>query len=69
MAGPAHAADPESAFLQRIADAPDGRLHKLEADQAAREVDLDRSALARLYNTDPPLLATERQDRLITDAG
>ena len=69
VAGPAHTADPESAFLRRIADAPGGRLHKLEAHQAAREVGLDRSAVARLYNTDPPLLATERQDRLITDAG
>jgi len=61
--------DPETAFLQRIADAPGGRLHRLEAHQAAREVGLDRTAVARLYNTDPPLLATERHERVITDAG
>jgi hypothetical protein len=30
---------------------------------------LERSALARLYTADPPLLVTEQQDRLITDAG
>jgi len=61
--------DPETAFLKRIADAPGGRLHKLEAHQAAREVGLERAALAKLYNTDPPLLATELQDRVITDVG
>lgn len=63
------AVDPEIAFLQRIADAPDGRLHKLEAHQAAREAGLDRAAVAKLYTADPPLITTERQDRVITDAG
>jgi oxepin-CoA hydrolase/3-oxo-5,6-dehydrosuberyl-CoA semialdehyde dehydrogenase len=28
-----------------------------------------RTAVAQLYNTQPPLLATELQDRLITEAG
>jgi Family of unknown function (DUF6158) len=65
----APAQDPENAFLQRIAGAPGGRLHKLEAHQAAREVGLDRAALARLYTAQPPLLITELHDRVITDAG
>ena len=58
-----------SAGLQRVADAPGGRLHRLEAHEAAREVGLDRTAFAKPYNTDPPLLATERHERVITDAG
>lgn len=62
-------ADPVDALLARIADHPDGRMHKLEVHQAAREVGLERSALARMYTADPPLLVTEQQDRLITDAG
>ena len=66
---PAIGDDPEIAFLKRIADAPGGRLHKLEAHQAAREVGLERAAVARLYTIDPPLLTTELQDRVITDAG
>jgi hypothetical protein len=61
--------DPETAFLRRIADAPGGRLHKLEAHQAAREVGLDRAAVAKLYTADPPLIDTELQDRVITEAG
>jgi hypothetical protein len=66
---PEPAADPVAALLQRVADSPGGRLHKLEVHQAAREVGLDRAALARLYTGDPKLLATEQQDRVITDAG
>ncbi len=62
-------ADPVDALLARIADQPGGRLHKLEVHQAAREVGLERSALAKLYTGDPPLLVTEQQDRVITDAG
>ena len=61
--------DPETAFLRRIVAAPGGRMHKLEAHQAAREVGLERAALAKLYTADPPLLTTELQDRVITDAG
>ena len=44
-------------------------MHRLEAHQAAREAGLDPASLARLYTGDPPLLTTERQDRVITDAG
>jgi len=68
-ATPPPSEDPEGDFLRRIAAAPGGRMHRLEAHQAAREVGLDPTALARLYNADPPLLATDRQDRVITDAG
>ncbi len=62
-------ADPATALLRRVADQPGGRMNKLEVHQAAREVGLERAALARLYNADPPLLTTEKQDRVITDAG
>lgn len=67
-AGP-EPADPADALLARIAAQPGGRMHRLEVHQAAREVGLERSALARMYTADPPLLVTEQQDRLITDAG
>ena len=61
--------DPVVALLARVADAPEGRMHKLEVHQAAREVGLDPAALAQLYKGDPQLLVTEQQDRVITDAG
>jgi hypothetical protein len=61
--------DPAVALLRRVAEAPGGRLHKLEVHQAAREVGLDRAALAKLYTGEPQLLATESQDRVITEAG
>lgn len=61
--------DPAVALLQRVADAPDGRMHKLEVHQAAREVGLERAALARLYTGEPKLLSTEHEDRVITDDG
>ncbi|HEX5087364.1 MAG TPA: DUF6158 family protein [Nocardioides sp.] len=61
--------DPALALLRRVAAAPGGRLNKLEVHQVAREVGLDRTALARLYSSDPPLLTTDKQDRVITDAG
>jgi Family of unknown function (DUF6158) len=61
-------ADPAIALLQRIADAG-GQLHKLEAHQAAREVGLERAAVASLYKADPPLLATQGENRVLTDAG
>ena len=64
----APAADPEAAFLQRLADAG-GRMHKLEAHQAAREVLLDRTRVANLYKAEPPLVITEGQDRVLTEAG
>ena len=61
--------DPVLALLQRVADAPGGRMHKLEVHQVARLVGLERAALARLYKAEPQLLATEKQDRVITEAG
>ena len=61
--------DPVVALLQRVADAPDGRMHKLEVHQVARLVGLERAALAQLYKEEPHLLATDKQDRVITDAG
>jgi hypothetical protein len=62
------AADPVLAFLRRIAGAG-GRMHKLEAHQAARESGLERVAVAGLYKEDPPLLTTEGHDRVLTEAG
>ena len=61
--------DPAIALLRTIAEAPGGRMNKLEVHQLAREVGLDRTALARLYSVDPPLLRTDQQDRVLTDAG
>ena len=68
-AAPEPAADPVLALLQKVADAPGGRMHKLEVHQAAREVGLERAALARLYTAEPKMLATDKADRVITDAG
>jgi hypothetical protein len=65
--GPAPSA--AAALLQRIAAMPDGRMHKLEAHQAAREVGLERAAVAQLYTGQPQLLATEHEYRVITPAG
>jgi hypothetical protein len=62
-------ADPGLALLARVAAQQGGRMHKLEVHQAAREVGLDRSALARMYTADPPLLVTDQHDRVITPAG
>ena len=59
----------EAALLARLAAAPGGRMHKLEAHQAAREVGIDHVSLAQLYRSDPPLLATDKEFRVITDAG
>jgi len=56
-------------LLARFAAAPDGRLHRLEAHQAAREAGLDPVRVADLYKQDPPLLAADGQYRCLTDAG
>ncbi len=56
-------------LLRRYAAAPDGRLHKLEAHQAAREIGLAPAAVAALYKADPPLLVTAGEYRQITPAG
>ena len=61
--------DPVLALLRTVADAPGGRMHKLEVHQIARAVGLERAQLARLYTAEPQLLATEKQDRVITEAG
>lgn len=61
--------NPALALLQTVAQAPGGRMNKLEVHQHAREVGLDRTALARLYSADPPLLETDKQDRVLTEAG
>ena len=63
------AGDPALALLRRVSQADGGRMNRLEVHQLAREVGLDRASLARLYNADPPLLTTDKQDRVITDAG
>lgn len=60
--------DPARTLLIRIRK-QGGRMHKLEAHQAAREAGLERSGLAALYKADPPLLATEGEYRVITEAG
>ena len=65
-------AGPEKAqveLLRRFAAAPDGRLHKLEAHQIARQLAPDSHLVARLYRQDPPLLLAERDMRVLTDAG
>ncbi|SDD31260.1 hypothetical protein SAMN05660690_3979 [Geodermatophilus telluris] len=64
--------DPEEAqvaLLQRFAEAPGGRLHKLEAHQIARQLAPDNHLVARLYRQDPPLLQAEKDSRVLTDAG
>jgi hypothetical protein len=58
-----------TALLRRFAEAPGGRLHKLEAHQIARQLTPDSHIVARLYRQDPPLLQAERDMRVITDAG
>jgi Family of unknown function (DUF6158) len=64
--------DPEeakTALLQRFAEAPGGRLHKLEAHQIARQLAPDNHLVAQLYRQDPPLLLAERDMRVLTSAG
>jgi hypothetical protein len=57
------------ALLQRFADAPEGRMHKLEAHQIARQLAPDSHLVAQLYRQDPPLLQADRDVRVITEAG
>jgi uncharacterized protein DUF6158 len=59
----------ERALLERFAEADGGRLHKLEAHQAARALGVSPAAVAGLYRHDPPLLVTSGPDRVLTDAG
>ncbi len=44
-------------------------MHKLEAHQVARALGVSPAAVAALYRHDPPLLATQGPDRVLTDAG
>ncbi len=60
--------DPVTALLQRVADAG-GRMNKLELHQLARELGVERATLARLYTGEEKVLATEKQDRVLTDVG
>lgn len=62
-------ADPIRAVLGAVAAAPGGRMNRLEVHQLARRFGVPRPLLAGLYTGDDPLLATDRQDRVITDAG
>jgi hypothetical protein len=57
------------ALLRRFAEAPEGRMHKLEAHQIARQLAPDSHLVAQLYRQDPPLLQADRDERVITDAG
>ncbi|MBI4939920.1 MAG: hypothetical protein HY830_04145 [Actinobacteria bacterium] len=58
-----------TALLTEVAAAPGGRLHRLELHQAARRAGLPRADLAQLYRSDPPLLAADGADRVLTEAG
>jgi hypothetical protein len=59
----------QAALLRRFSEAPEGRLHKLEAHQLARQLSPDSHLVARMYRQDPPLLQADRDMRVITDAG
>ncbi|KAA0020036.1 DUF6158 family protein [Antrihabitans cavernicola] len=61
--------EPTIALLRRLADQPDGRMHKLELHQVARECGVPRERLAALYNSDPPMITADRADRVITEHG
>ncbi|MCW2508056.1 MAG: hypothetical protein JWP68_1204 [Modestobacter sp.] len=59
----------QASLLRRFSEAPEGRLHKLEAHQMARQLSPDSHLVARLYRQDPPLLQADRDMRVITEAG
>jgi hypothetical protein len=63
-------ADPPAVrqLLTRVAQAG-GRMHKLEIHQVARELGMSNLALASLYRGDPSLLAADRDERVLTEAG
>jgi hypothetical protein len=63
------AADLEAALLRRYQSAPNGRLHKLEAHQAAREIGIAPAAVAALFKAQPPLLVTAGEYCQLTEAG
>jgi hypothetical protein len=55
--------------LARFAEAPGGRIHKLEAHQLARQLAPNARIVAALYRNDPPLLAVDGDYRTLTEAG
>jgi hypothetical protein len=55
--------------LARFAEAPGGRIHKLEAHQLARQLAPNARVVAALYRNDPPLLAVDGDYRTLTEAG
>lgn len=59
----------ERDYLTRFAATPDGRMHKLEAHHLARQLGLRPERVAALHRQDPPLLTTDGDDRVLTDAG
>ncbi|MGQ0630324.1 MAG: DUF6158 family protein [Sporichthyaceae bacterium] len=64
-------ADPSARIddlLRRYADAG-GRLHKLEAHQAAREIGVPPAAVASLFKGPAPWLETDGEYRALTAAG
>jgi len=64
-------ASPEAigTLLARVAASPGGRLHRLELHQAARELGVGPAALAALYRGAGAVLRTDRDERVLTDAG
>ena len=56
-------------LLAAFAAAPGGRMNKLEAHQLARGIMPDARLVASLYKNDPPLLAVDGDDRVLTDDG
>jgi hypothetical protein len=59
----------QARLLTEFAQAPGGRMHKLEAHQLARQVVSDARLVAALYKQNPPLLRTDGDQREITEAG
>lgn len=59
----------ERDLLARFAATPDGRMHKLEAHHVARELGLRPERVAALHRQDPPLLTTQGDYRVLTEAG
>ncbi len=55
--------------LTHFAEAPAGRLHKLEVHHLARRLAPNARLVAALYRHDPPLLAVDGDFRVLTDAG
>jgi len=59
----------ERQLIARVAEAPDGRLHKLEVHQLARELGTPPRSVAQLYKAHPPLMRVDGDHRAVTDAG